>query len=112
MNVEFHIFEIESDVFVQKIAFEIIACRNVVRSPESCLSVVQKEYFVGCLKCQFCFVNRKDDTFLVFSGPFFQKNQIFYLKKKIKEVSEDVVVIGFSEHKEKLYLPEEKFIEI
>ena len=33
-------------------------------------------------------------------------------KRKIKEVSEDVVVIGFSEHKEKLQLPEEKFIEV
>ena len=39
-------------------------------------------------------------------------DQIFYLKRKIKEVSEDVVVIGFSEHKEKLQLSEEKFIEI
>ena len=39
-------------------------------------------------------------------------DQIFYLKRKIREVSEEVVVIGFSEHKEKLQLPEEKFIEI
>ena len=39
-------------------------------------------------------------------------DQIFYLKRKIKEVSEDVVVIGFSEHKEKLYLPEERFIDL
>ena len=40
------------------------------------------------------------------------EEQVICLKKKIKEYSEDVVVIGFSEHKEKLNLPERKFIEI
>lgn len=39
-------------------------------------------------------------------------DQIFYLKKIINEYSGDVVVIGFSEHKEKLFLPEERFINI
>lgn len=39
-------------------------------------------------------------------------DQIFYLKKKIKEYDEDVVVIGFSSHKEKLYLPDDRFIDI
>lgn len=39
-------------------------------------------------------------------------DQIFYLKQAIKEYREDVVVIGFSEHKEKLFLPEERFIDL
>ncbi len=39
-------------------------------------------------------------------------DQIFYLKKIIKECGEDVVVIGFSEHKDKLFLPEGNFIDI
>lgn len=39
-------------------------------------------------------------------------DQIFYLKQTIKEYQEDVVVIGFSEHKEKLFLPEERFIDL
>ena len=39
-------------------------------------------------------------------------DQIFYLKQAIKEYDNDVVVIGFSGHKEKLYLPEERFIDL
>ncbi len=39
-------------------------------------------------------------------------DQIFYLKKIIKECDEEVVVIGFSEHKDKLFLPEGNFIDI
>lgn len=39
-------------------------------------------------------------------------DQIFYLKKFIKEYNEDVVIIGFEEHKEKLYVDEEKFISV
>ncbi len=39
-------------------------------------------------------------------------DQIFYLKRFIKEYDEDVVVIGFEEHKEKLLLSDEKFISI
>lgn len=39
-------------------------------------------------------------------------DQIFYLKQAIKEYKEDVVVIGFSEHKEKLFLPEDRFIDL
>lgn len=39
-------------------------------------------------------------------------DQIFYLKQTIKEYDDDVVVIGFSEHKEKLFLPEDRFIDI
>ena len=39
-------------------------------------------------------------------------DQVFYLKQTMKEYNDDVVVIGFSEHKEKLYLPEERFIDL
>lgn len=39
-------------------------------------------------------------------------DQIFYLKKFIKEYNEDVVIIGFEEHKEKLYVDKEKFISV
>ena len=39
-------------------------------------------------------------------------DQIFYLKQAIKEYDNDVVVIGFSEHKDKLNLPEERFIDL
>lgn len=39
-------------------------------------------------------------------------DQIFYLKKIIKEYEENVVVIGFEEHKEKLYITDERFINI
>lgn len=39
-------------------------------------------------------------------------DQIFYLKKIIQECSGDVVVIGFSEHKNRLFLPEDRFIDI
>lgn len=39
-------------------------------------------------------------------------DQIFYLKQKMKEYQDDVVVIGFSEHKKQLFLPEERFIDI
>ena len=39
-------------------------------------------------------------------------DQIFYLKKIIKECGEDTVVIGFTEHKDKLFLPEGNFIDI
>lgn len=39
-------------------------------------------------------------------------DQIFYLKKFIKEYEEDVVVIGYEEHKEKLLLDEKRFISI
>lgn len=39
-------------------------------------------------------------------------DQIFYLKKIIKECFGDVVVIGFSEHKDKLFLSEGRFIDI
>lgn len=37
-------------------------------------------------------------------------DQLFYLKKYIKEYNADVVVIGFEEHKEELYLPEGRFL--
>lgn len=39
-------------------------------------------------------------------------DQIFYLKRFIKKYEDDVVVIGFEEHKEKLLLPDERFISI
>ena len=39
-------------------------------------------------------------------------DQIFYLKKIIQECSGDVVVIGFSEHKNRLFLSEDRFIDI
>ena len=39
-------------------------------------------------------------------------DQIFYLKKMIKEYGEGTVVIGFDEHEEKLELPKGKFIAI
>lgn len=39
-------------------------------------------------------------------------DQIFYLKKYIKEFENDVVVIGFEEHEEKLYLPQGRFINV
>ena len=37
-------------------------------------------------------------------------DQVFYLKKFIKEVQGNVVVIGFEEHKDKLLLDDERFI--
>lgn len=39
-------------------------------------------------------------------------DQIFYLKKFIKQYDGDVVVIGVEEHKEKLYLDDERFISV
>jgi len=39
-------------------------------------------------------------------------DQIFYLKKYIKEYKGDVVVIGFDEHKDKLFLEDKRFISI
>lgn len=39
-------------------------------------------------------------------------DQIFYLKKFIKEFQGDVVVIGFEEHKDKLFLDDERFISV
>lgn len=39
-------------------------------------------------------------------------DQIFYLKKFIKQYDGDVVVIGVEEHKEKLFLDDERFISI
>lgn len=39
-------------------------------------------------------------------------DQIFYLKKFIKQYEGDVVVIGFEEHKEKLFLDNNRFISI
>lgn len=39
-------------------------------------------------------------------------DQIFYLKKFIKQYDGDVVVIGVEEHKEKLFLDDERFISV
>lgn len=39
-------------------------------------------------------------------------DQIFYLKKFIKQYEGDVVVIGVEEHKEKLFLDDERFISV
>ena len=39
-------------------------------------------------------------------------DQIFYLKRAIKEYDNDVAVIGFSNHKEKLDLSNERFIDL
>ena len=39
-------------------------------------------------------------------------DQIFYLKKFIKEFQGNVVVIGFEEHKDKIVLDEDRFISI
>lgn len=39
-------------------------------------------------------------------------DQIFYLKKFIREYGEDVVIIGFKEHKDKIYISEDKFISV
>ena len=39
-------------------------------------------------------------------------DQVFYLKKFIKEYEGDVVVIGFEEHREKLLLEENRFISL
>lgn len=39
-------------------------------------------------------------------------DQIFYLKKFIKQYNGDVVVIGVEEHKEKLFLDDERFISV
>ena len=39
-------------------------------------------------------------------------DQIFYLKKFIKEYQGNVVVIGFEEHKDKLLLDDDRFISV
>lgn len=39
-------------------------------------------------------------------------DQIFIIKRLIAEYDENVVVIGFDEHKEKIFLPEDKFISL
>ena len=39
-------------------------------------------------------------------------DQVFYLKKIIKEYQGNVVVIGFEEHREKTLLDEERFISV
>ena len=43
---------------------------------------------------------------------FDEQDQIFMLKKIIKEYNGDIIVLGFDEHKEKLYLPEDKFMSL
>lgn len=39
-------------------------------------------------------------------------DQIFILKRLISEYDEDVVLLGFDEHKEKIFLPDDKFISL
>ena len=39
-------------------------------------------------------------------------DQIFYLKKFVKEYGDNVVIIGFNEHEEKIHLPYGKFLPI
>ena len=39
-------------------------------------------------------------------------DQIFVLKRLITEYNEDIILLGFDEHKEKLFLPDDKFISL
>ncbi len=39
-------------------------------------------------------------------------DQLFYMKRAIKEYRGDVVVLGFTEHKEKIYVSENRYIDI
>ena len=86
--------KIAGKVIVDNKVFEKVVENENVESPG-----MKYKHYAPETKCTL--VNYENDL-----------DQIFYLKRKIKEVSEDVVVIGFSEHKEKLQLSEEKFIEI
>lgn len=41
-----------------------------------------------------------------------EQDQIFILKRLITEYNEDIILIGFDEHKEKMFLSDEKFISL
>lgn len=86
---------------IEKVAGKVIIDKNIFRPAEINEEVespgMKYRHYAPESRC--LLVNCENDL-----------DQVFYLKKFIKEVQGNVVVIGFEEHKDKLLLDDERFI--
>lgn len=86
---------------IEKVAGKVIIDKNIFRPAEINEEVespgMKYRHYAPESNCML--VNCENDL-----------DQVFYLKKFIKEVQGNVVVIGFEEHKDKLLLDDERFI--
>ncbi len=86
---------------IEKVAGKVIIDKNIFRPAEINEEVespgMKYRHYAPESNCML--INCENDL-----------DQVFYLKKFIKEVQGNVVVIGFEEHKDKLLLDDERFI--
>ncbi len=86
--------EVAGDVKIDSKVFAKISSDEAVQSPG-----MKYKHYAPETKCQLVsYLNELD--------------QIFYLKKLVKEYADNVVIIGFEEHEEKINLPYGKFLAI
>lgn len=88
---------------IEKVAGKVRIDKNIFKSAEIGEKVespgMKYRHYAPESKC--LLVNCENDL-----------DQVFYLKKFIKEYERNVVVIGFEEHREKLLLDDERFISV
>lgn len=86
---------------------EVIGC---VRIDKNVLGILNKNEVVESPGMKYKHYAPETSCKLVYCKD--ELDQIFYLKKFIKQYNGDVVVIGFDEHKQKLFLDDERFISV
>lgn len=82
------------DVKIDSKVFEKVEAGDIVESPG-----MKHRHYAPNAKCELLYFED-------------EKDQIFEISKRVRKYNENVIIIGFKEHKEKISIPEERFLDI